>query len=53
MEDIGYCVKCKTKRTMKDVVEETTPNNRRMRRGTCEVCGTKMTKFVSSKEKKA
>lgn len=46
----AYCVKCKTQRGMKDAHEETTDNGRRAMKGTCEVCGTKMTKFLPSKK---
>ena len=50
----GYCVKCKTKRTMKDP-QEVTMNGKggKMRMamtGTCEVCGTKMFKILGLKK---
>ena len=36
-----YCVKCKkTTNTSNELVTTTTKNNRRMKRGTCAVCGT-------------
>ncbi len=45
-EILGYCVKCKTSRTMTQVEIVTTKNNRRAAKGTCPVCGTKMNKFL-------
>jgi len=51
MEFEGYCIKCKEKRTIKDGVVEETAKGRRMAKGTCPVCGTKVNRFVSSKEK--
>lgn len=44
---IGYCVKCRTKRTMDDPHEETTESGRRAARGTCPVCSTTMFTFLS------
>ena len=38
----GYCVKCKTKRTMKDDRRITMKNGKAATQGTCPVCGTKM-----------
>lgn len=46
----AYCVKCKTQRTMKEAHEEQLDNGRRAMKGTCEVCGTKMTKFLPNKK---
>jgi hypothetical protein len=51
MEFEGYCVKCRTKRTITDGVVEETAQGRRMAKGTCPVCGTKVTRFLSSKDK--
>jgi hypothetical protein len=39
----GYCVKEKQKRVMKDVEIVTNAAGRRMAKGICSVCGTKMT----------
>uniref|UniRef100_A0A6C0AV94 DUF5679 domain-containing protein n=1 Tax=viral metagenome TaxID=1070528 RepID=A0A6C0AV94_9ZZZZ len=44
--EIGYCVKCKEKRTMKDTKKIKTKNGRNALSGVCEKCGTKMMKFV-------
>ncbi len=44
----AYCVKCRQNRTMKDPKEVTMPNGRKAMQGTCEVCGTKMTRFMKS-----
>jgi hypothetical protein len=41
----GYCVKCKTKRTMKDDRRITMKNGKPATQGTCPVCGTKMFKI--------
>lgn len=40
----GYCVKCKEKRDFEGEVHET--NGRRMAKGTCPVCGTKMNRIL-------
>ncbi|MFN2625082.1 MAG: DUF5679 domain-containing protein [Mycobacteriales bacterium] len=41
----GYCVKCKEKREFDGEVTET-ENGRRMAKGTCPVCGTKMNRIL-------
>ena len=38
----GYCVKCKTKRTMKDPKAITMKNGKPATQGVCPVCSTKM-----------
>jgi Zn finger protein HypA/HybF involved in hydrogenase expression len=38
----AYCVKCKSKRDMKNEKQVTMKNGRRAISGTCSVCGTKM-----------
>lgn len=38
----GYCVKCRTKREMKNPEKITLKNGRPATRGTCPNCGTKM-----------
>ncbi len=51
MDDVvGYCVKCKAQRKMKGAEETKMDNGRRAAKGTCEVCGTKMTKFLPNKK---
>jgi hypothetical protein len=50
MEFEGYCVKCRTKRTVKNGVVKTTPNGRQMVQGACPVCKTKVTRFLASKK---
>lgn len=45
-ECTGYCVKCKTSKTMRDCVKEVAKNGRPMLKGLCVDCGTKMNKFV-------
>ena len=42
----GYCVKCKAKRDIKDAKESVCKNGRKMLKGVCSVCGTKMCKFI-------
>jgi hypothetical protein len=46
----AYCVKCKTKREMKNAHEVTGDNGRRALKGECSVCGTKLTRFLPSKK---
>jgi hypothetical protein len=41
----GYCMKCKTKREMKDPKQVIMKNGKKALSGTCEVCGTKMFKI--------
>ncbi len=38
----AYCVKCRTKREMKDPRQITMKNKRPATQGTCPVCGTKI-----------
>lgn len=40
----GYCVKCREKRDFSGEITET--NGRRMAKGTCPVCGTRMTRIL-------
>lgn len=42
----GYCVKCKTKREMKDSKEVTMKNGRKAVKGKCSKCGTGMYKIL-------
>jgi Domain of unknown function (DUF5679) len=46
---VGYCARCKSRRTISDAREETTDSGRRAARGTCPVCGAKMFTFLPSK----
>jgi hypothetical protein len=41
----AYCVKCKSKRDMKNEKQVTMKNGRQALSGTCSVCGTKMFKI--------
>ena len=43
----GYCVRCKERREMKDVVIKKTARGGYMAQGTCPVCGTKMSAMIS------
>ena len=36
----GYCVKCKSKKEIKDPVEVTMKNGRKAMKGKCPACGT-------------
>ena len=38
----GYCVKCKSKKDMKDSKEVTMKNGRKAMKGKCPACGTSM-----------
>lgn len=44
--EMGYCVKCKKKRTMNNTTKVKTKNGRNALSGVCAKCGTKMMKFV-------
>jgi hypothetical protein len=50
MEFEGYCVKCREKRTVTEGTVGTTSKGRPMAKGPCPVCGTTVTRFLSSKE---
>lgn len=49
MEFEGYCVKCRKKQMIKNGVVEETDKGRRVAKGTCPECGTKVSRFMSSK----
>lgn len=50
MEFEAYCVKCRTKRNVKNGAVKEAANGRKMAQGTCPVCGTKVTRFLSTKK---
>jgi hypothetical protein len=52
MEFEGYCVKCRTKRTIKQGTVVKTSKGRPMAKGVCPECGTTVTRFLSEKESK-
>ena len=52
MEFEGYCVKCRTKRTIKSGTVVQTSNHRPMAKGVCPECGITVTRFLSQKESK-
>ena len=43
-----FCLKCKERREVNetDLKKETLPNGRKMLKGICPVCGTKVAKFT-------
>lgn len=45
----GYCMKCKTKREMRNAKQITMKNGRAATEGTCPVCSTRMFKIGGSK----
>jgi hypothetical protein len=47
---MAYCVKEKAQKPMKDAQQVTLKNGKLAMQGTCESCGTKMMKFISSKK---
>ncbi len=49
-EYVAYCVKCKTKRTMKDAKVVTNAKGRRQAMGVCPTCGTKMNLFLKGEK---
>ncbi len=44
----AYCVKCRTKREMKDTKAITMKNSKPATQGVCPVCGTKMFRIGKS-----
>ena len=42
----GYCLKCKTKKEMKDTIEITMKNGRKAMKGKCPDCGTGMFRIL-------
>lgn len=42
----GYCMKCKTKREIKDAQRVELKNGRPAMKGTCPTCGTNITRFL-------
>ncbi len=52
MEFEGYCVKCRTKRTIEQGTVVETSNGRPMAKGACPVCGTTVNRFLPKKESK-
>jgi hypothetical protein len=47
-EVVGYCMRCRTKRPIKNAHEEISESGRRAARGTCPVCGTNMFVFLAA-----
>jgi acyl-coenzyme A thioesterase PaaI-like protein len=52
MDFEGYCVKCREKRQVTNGEVTRTEKGRPMAKGTCPVCGTKVTRFLSEKDVK-
>jgi hypothetical protein len=52
MEFEGYCVKCHTKRKIKQGEVVTTSKGRPMAKGVCPECGTTVSRFLPAKESK-
>lgn len=46
MDYMAYCVKCKKKVTMKNAKVVTNDKGRRMAKGVCPTCGTKVNLFL-------
>ncbi|KPK97701.1 MAG: isoleucyl-tRNA synthetase [Omnitrophica WOR_2 bacterium SM23_72] len=49
MAETGYCVKCKSKKEMKDEQRVTMKNQRLAVKGKCPTCGTGMYKILGKK----
>ncbi|MDZ4158852.1 MAG: DUF5679 domain-containing protein [Anaerolineaceae bacterium] len=49
MEFEAYCLKCREKRIIKDGEVKETENGKRVAKGTCPKCGTKVNRFLPSK----
>ncbi len=52
-EIMGYCVKEKARKPMKDAHEVTLKNGKHAMQGVCSSCGTKMIKFLTSNKGRA
>jgi hypothetical protein len=52
MDFEGYCVKCRTKRSVKNAKIVKTANGRSMAKGVCPVCGTAVNRFLAAKDVK-
>ena len=46
----AYCVKCKKKQEFEVLEIATTKNGRKMAKGECPECGTKMNRFLPNEE---
>jgi hypothetical protein len=46
----AYCARCRTRRMLRNVREETTAAGRRAARGECAVCGTTVFTFLPAKQ---
>jgi len=46
MAEVGYCVKCKAKKEMKDTQNVTMKNGRKAMKGKCTSCDTGMYKIM-------
>ena len=46
MAEVGYCVKCKAKKEMKDTQKVTMKNGRSAMKGKCTSCATGMYKIM-------
>jgi len=49
MDFEAYCVKCRAKRQIKNGKIEVLKSGRRMAKGVCPVCGTKVNRFLPGK----
>ncbi|HWQ15243.1 MAG TPA: DUF5679 domain-containing protein, partial [Roseiflexaceae bacterium] len=47
----GFCMRCKQHRTMSDVRITVAANGRRAARGTCPVCGARMSTFLPNRDR--
>ena len=50
IEISGYCMRCKTKRPIKNAHRETTESGRPAARGTCPICGANMFTFLATND---
>lgn len=48
MAEKGYCVKCKSKKEMKDEEKVTMKNGRKAMKGKCSTCNTGMYKILGN-----
>ncbi|MCK4978923.1 MAG: hypothetical protein KAS62_00935 [Candidatus Delongbacteria bacterium] len=47
-KEMGYCVKCRDKREIKDAKQVKMKNGRPALKGKCSICGTGMYRILSS-----
>ena len=52
INDLIYCLKCKSKNECKDASIKTTKNNRKYKQASCVKCGSKVNQFLKNDKPK-